>query len=265
MSTKFRTIFISDPAFEQGNLRLITVKSENLKGRNDISVYVPEDRSLKDLPVVMLLHGVYGSHSAWLYNAGIHQKMDSWIKNGEIKPMVLVMPSDGLWGDGSGYLPHSGFDFEKWIVEDVIAATHEMIPQVSTKSDIFISGLSMGGFGALRLGAKYGSVFKAFSGLSSITHLDQMKMFIEEDVTLMKQESVIEHSVLETLRANKGNYGPFRFDCGLDDTLLPANRELHQQLQENNIPHLYEEFPGGHEWSYWAKHVFRSINFFNNQ
>jgi hypothetical protein len=48
------------------------------------------------------------------------------IETGRIKPMVLVMPSDGLLNDGSGYFNHGDKDFEKWIVKDVVA----LIPEV---------------------------------------------------------------------------------------------------------------------------------------
>jgi poly(3-hydroxybutyrate) depolymerase len=54
---KFRTIEISDSQFEKDNLRMMTVKSSNLKGRGDIVVFVPP-KIQRDTPVVILLHGV---------------------------------------------------------------------------------------------------------------------------------------------------------------------------------------------------------------
>lgn len=76
------------------------------------------------------------------------------INRGELPPMVVVMPSDGLWGDGSGYLPHHGYDFEKWIAMDVPDAIEGKIAGVQKHSPLFIAGLSMGGFGALRIDRK---------------------------------------------------------------------------------------------------------------
>jgi hypothetical protein len=66
------------------------------------------------------------------------------IAAGEIPPLVLAMPSDGLWGDGSAYLPHLEQDFEKWIVEEVPLAAAEASDLVSAESPLFIAGLSMG-------------------------------------------------------------------------------------------------------------------------
>src|ERR1700761_6413784 len=180
---RFKTLEISNPHYECGNLRFITVKTPNLKGRGDICVYAPIT-NVPDvkLPIVILLHGVYGSAWSWPMSSGVHLKVDELIKSDELPPMILAMPSDGMWGDGSGYLPHSGYNFEKWIAEDVHDALIECIPAAKKDSPLFIAGLSMGGFGALRIGAKYGPKFRAIAGLSSITSLPQMKLFVEESL-----------------------------------------------------------------------------------
>src|ERR1700761_4160305 len=100
--SKFRTIEVSDPQFENDNLRLMTVKSANLKGRGDVCVYVPaETKATHTLPIVLLLHGVYGSAWSWPLRTGVHLLADKMIKAGELPPMIIAMPSDGLWGDGS--------------------------------------------------------------------------------------------------------------------------------------------------------------------
>ena len=53
-----------------------------------------------------------------------------------------------------------------------------------------------------------------------------------------------------------------RFDCGTEDSLLEANRELHFCLQAAGVPHEYSEFPGGHTWDYWERHLEDSLRFF---
>lgn len=146
----FRTIEVSNPRFCHEGLHQVTVKTTNLLGRGDISVFLPENVS-DPLPLVILLHGVYGSHWVWAMKAGVHRTAQRLIGDKKIKPLALAMPSDGLFGDGSGYLPHSGCDFEKWIVEDVPAAVQESFPERAFDDGaLFIAGLSMGGFGAKR-------------------------------------------------------------------------------------------------------------------
>lgn len=260
--SEFRTIGVSDPEYERDNLRFITVKTPNLKGRGDICVYVPHGtRAADTLPIVILLHGVYGSAWNWPLSAGVHFKVEKLIQNKELPPMILAMPSDGLWGDGSGYLPHSSFDFESWITEDVPNAVIEVINGASKKSPLFISGLSMGGFGALRIGAKYGSKFRAISGHSSITSLAQIKLFVEEPLKNYTQENLIDEDVLATFKYYN-DLPPIRFDCGTEDLLIKYNRDLHEKMVQGGIRHIYQEHPGGHEWPYWATHIVDSLKFF---
>lgn len=196
--------------------------------------------------------------------AGVHRTAQRLIDEKQIKPIALAMPSDGLFGDGSGYLPHSGYDFEKWIVDDVPAAVGEAFPDLIFDDEaVFIAGLSMGGFGAMRLGAKYPQRLRGFAGHSSITELAQMSQFVEEPLSIYRQEDADEGSVLAQMLKNKAHLPPFRFDCGLDDNLLSANRALHQQLLEHAIPHEYDEFAGGHEWTYWGKYIEQTLIFFD--
>jgi S-formylglutathione hydrolase FrmB len=268
MASTFRTLELSDPAYEQEGLRYITVKTPNLAGRGDLTVWLPPSDYInaESLPLVILLHGVYGSHWAWTMKGGAHRTAAHLIREGRIKPVMLAMPSDGLWGDGSGYLPHSGYNFEHWIIDDVPNAVAEALADTlptSFPQKIFIAGLSMGGFGALRLAAKYPDRFQAVSGLSSITHLSQLALFVEEPLRQYAQYDPVEESVAELIIHHREHLPPIRFDCGIDDDLIEHNRTLHRTLVEYGVPHEYVEYPGGHEWPYWEKHLADTLLFFN--
>ncbi|HYG78374.1 MAG TPA: alpha/beta hydrolase-fold protein [Planctomycetota bacterium] len=257
----FRTVEVSDPFYERDHLRHVTVKSTNLKGRGDLSVFVPPGCDKQKLPIVILLHGVYGSHWAWAYKGGAHATALKLIQQKRIRPMVLAMPSDGLWGDGSGYLPHASADYERWIIDDVPAAACEAAPNADPKT-FFISGLSMGGYGALRLGGKYPDRFRGISGHSSITQLEQLKHFVEEPLASYGPSSPEEQCATRWLIANKQKLPPLRFDCGRDDILLDANRKLHRDLEAAGVPHTYDEFSGAHTWPYWQEHLLDTLLFF---
>lgn len=263
LTPRFRSLEISNPSYENDNLRFITVKTPNLKGRGDICVYVPPGTGPGDtLPVVILLHGVYGSAWSWPYNSGVHLKTHELIESGELPPMVIAMPSDGMWGDGSAFLPIDGYNFEKWIAEDVPDALVECIRGVNKQSPLFISGMSMGGFGALRIGAKYGNKFRAISAHSSMTSLAQIKFFAEESLKQYAQDNTTEEDVLATFLYYRKQLPPIRFDCGNSDVLIKYNRALHKKMGSEGIPHIYHENAGGHEWSYWSKHIIQSLQFF---
>lgn len=264
--SKFRTVEESDERFETCNLKFMTVKTPNLQGRGDICVYVPPGiQAGQTIPIVLLLHGVYGSAWCWPYKAGIHLQANDMIEREEIPPMIIAMPSDGLWGDGSAYLPHNKCNFEEWIVKDVVNALVEKIAGATTASPLFIAGLSMGGFGALRIGAKYGNRFSGISGHSSITSLWQMKLFVEEDVENYYQFDQADEDVFFTFQRYQHHLPPVRFDCGTIDQLIDCNRNLHRQMQQENMPHVYEEYAGGHEWPYWERYIGESLRFFAKQ
>jgi enterochelin esterase-like enzyme len=244
----------------------VTFKSPALRGRADVTIYAPrEARDVSGAPLVLLLHGVYGSHWAWSLKGDAHGTLRRLIDGGAAPPMVLAMPSDGLWGDGSGYIRHGnpgGVDYERYIVDDVPACVREAVPAVTAASPVFVAGLSMGGFGALRLGAKYADRFRGVSGHSSITHFSQMSRFVEEPLSAYGDIPETEQSVLHWMTTNREKLPPVRFDCGTEDALVDDNRALHRALEAAGVPHTYQEFPGGHEWPYWQKHLADMLRFF---
>lgn len=250
----FRTFESSDVG-PQG-LRFATVKSAALGQRVDLTLWEPENAP-QNLPLVILLHGVYGSHWAWALKGQAHCTVQRLIASGAIPPMRLAMPSDGLWGDGSGYVAHStGKDFERWIVDEVPAAAGH-----NTGAPVFIAGLSMGGFGALRLAGKHPGRFAAAAGHSSITEVHQLKALIAETREEWS-DAAEDQSILAALISAKQALPPMRFDCGLDDPFLEANRTLHQALKSAGIVHEYAEHTGGHNWPYWTQHLEETLRFF---
>src|ERR1041385_1724045 len=209
---RFRTIEISDPRFESEGIREVTFKSPALGGRADLTLWVPEVPKRTKLHLVVLLHGVYGSHWAWTRKGGAHRTAAHLIGDGQSPPMVLAMPSDGLWGDGTWYLKLPWADYERYIVEEVPAAAAAAVAGLNTRSGACIAGLSMGGFGALKLGAKYPTRFAAISAHSPVTHMRQIGSMMEEGIGRFGPPAEPEQSVLHWLIANRDSLPPFRFD-----------------------------------------------------
>jgi putative tributyrin esterase len=268
----FRTFEISDPALAPEGLRFVTVKSAALRQRADLLVFVPRQvraqeegqagaAGLRDVPVALLLHGVYGSHWAWAFKGGAHHTAQRLIDDGAIPPLVLAMPSDGLWGDGSGYVAHAQQDFERWIVDEVPAATRQACAACTEASPLCIAGLSMGGFGALRLAGSYPQRFVAAAGHSSITDAAQIDGLVAESRAGWAAMPA-DQSVLAALLASPGPLPALRFDCGRDDPFIVANRQLHADLQAAGIEHQYAEHEGGHGWDYWSRHLEDTLRFF---
>lgn len=257
--SRYRNAELSPPVDGHG-VRLATLYSPALKRRGDLTLYLPESRPSERLPLLVLLHGVYGSHWNWWLMGKAPEIAREMLDAGEIRPFAIAMPSDGLWGEGSGYVPHRDFDAEAWIAEDVPGFVGEFVPEIGTKR-FYLAGLSMGGFGALRLGMKYASKVKGISAHSSVTSIEDLERFVSDPLDEYRNSGAENVSILHWVRENRAMLPPIRFDCGLEDSLLEANRTLHAALHEEEIPHTYEEYDGGHTWKYWQNHLRETYRF----
>lgn len=259
---RFRTLERSDPAIPMDGLQFLTAKSAALRQRADATVFVPpEARGIADLPIVILLHGVYGSHWAWALKGAAHVTAARLVAEGALPPVTLLMPSDGLWGDGSGYLAHRAQDFERWIVDEVPALAAAAVDGCTSRSPLLLAGLSMGGFGALRLAGKHPRRFAAVAAHSAMTDIAQFDALVEDDRGGWS-DAPADRSVLAALTAASAPLPPIRFDCGRDDPFVAGNRELHAALDAAGIAHRYVERDGGHDWPYWSAALADTLRFF---
>ena len=262
MSEPFASVELSDPRFERDGLRVITVASRALGRRADLCVWTPPlGATSAPLPLIILLHGAAGSAWSWPLRGGAHLTAGRLIETEEIAPVALAMPSDGMWGLGSGYVAHADADYERWIVDEVPAAAALADDHVTAASPLTIAGLSMGGFGALRLGAKYPDRFRGISAHSSVTTLGRLAEATGDRLDGLPGFGQPDGTALHWLELNAARLPPLRFDCGTDDHLLPGNRALHAALDARGIEHQYEEFAGGHDWPYWRLHLADTLRF----
>ena len=258
----FRTLERSDPAIAAAGLEFVTVKSLALGRRADVTLFVPPAaRGVDDLPIVVLLHGVFGSHWAWALKGRAHLTAARLVDQGALAPVALLMPSDGLWGEGSGYVQQAGTDAERWILDEMPALAREVVEGCTHRSPLLVAGLSMGGFGSLRLAGKHPTRIAAAAALSAITDASQFERLIEEDRAGWSA-SPADRSVLAALTGARAPLPPIRIDCGRDDPYIEANRELHGALLEAGIEHRYVEDEGGHDWLYWSATLEGVLRFF---
>lgn len=245
---------------------MVTVDSPALGGRGEFAIHTTAGVELPhDVPIVVLLHGVYGSCWNWSLMGGAHRTLDRLVHEGRVRAMVLAMPSDGLRGEGTAYLRHPDFDAEAWVMDDVVDAVVEMIGPATAASPLCLGGNSMGGFGAARLGLRHRERVAAVAMHSAITHLDQLVQFTVSDIGTEAGLDPPERDLLTTFDAGRGLVPPLYVDCGRSDPLAGANRELHDQLDRRGIAHQYAEFDGGHDWDAWSRRIEHSLAFFDRQ
>ena len=248
----------------RANTTTLTLHSSFLNKRENITVYHSGEITA-NTPIVILLHGVYGAHWVWMDLGGAHLVYEQ-LKQQGMGDFILVMPSDGSLWDGSAYLPLKDHgNFERWIVDDVINGVIDNIDGATSQSNVYLAGLSMGGYGALRLGAKYPSMFNGVSAHSSVTSLADLQQFIDKPVTDYQCEFIQESDLLYWMEKNAEILPPLRFDCGEMDSLYKSNLALCRSLDELNINYCFESLNGGHEWSYWHENLAKTLWFFDSQ
>lgn len=129
-----------------------------------VSVYLPPSYAVaaRRYPVLYLLHGFDGTDAAWLRGPqyqqfNIAQAMDSLIAAGAVREMIVVMPDARNRVGGSFYMdsPVTG-GWERFTARELVAWTDGRFRTLRSAASRAVAGHSMGGFGALRLAARYG-------------------------------------------------------------------------------------------------------------
>ena len=142
---------------------------------------------------------------------------------------------------------------------------HTMLPSSVDPKDNFIAGLSMGGYGALRLGLRHPERYSrigSFSGGVDIAGRYAAGTFSapgSEDV-FGPRESVPGSdldlfAVLQKRAAQGGELPPIYLSCGTKDALMADNRRLRAALEKAGYLVTWQEEDYGHEWRFWNRQV----------
>lgn len=207
-------------------------------------------------PVFYLLHGLSDDHTIWMRRTSLERHVNSL-------PLMVVMPDGGR----SFYCDAvEGPAHEKSLMQDVIGYVDRTFRTIPAREGRVIGGLSMGGYGALKLALKYPDRFcsvVSHSGALGIAH-EPFPPDLEPELTRLfgsHPQGGPEDVFALAARLDPAQRPAIRFDCGKEDFLLQQNRDFHEHLVRLGIPHEYEEFPGGHSWDYWDLHVQEAIAF----
>lgn len=213
----------------------------------------------KSYPIVYLLHGAWGDCTDWIKRAPIIAKYS------DMFDMLIVCP-DALvssWYFDSPEDP--AFKYETYISSELIQWIDEHYKTIKSPLGRAITGLSMGGHGALFLAFKHQDIFGAAGSMSGGVDLRPFSTSWDIPKRLGKYEDHPErweqNSVINLTYLLKPNSLAIIFDCGTSDFFKAVNDELHNKLLYMNIPHDYISRPGGHSWNYWANAVQYQLTF----
>ncbi|MCX7847405.1 MAG: esterase family protein [bacterium] len=220
-----------------------------------MNVILPEQIAGR-LPVYYLLHGLSDDYTAWQRRSNIERYVEGM-------PLIVVMP------DGGRYFYCDCVDgpqYESYMIKELIPYIDALFPTVRKRSGRAIGGLSMGGYGAVKLALKFPDLFISVNGHSGAYDIARRSEPVEGIPEWRQifgwQGAGGKDDVFELARRCDPTRRPaLRIDCGVDDFLLEANRRFHEHLVMLGYPHEYEEFPGAHTWAYWDAHVPEALAF----
>jgi S-formylglutathione hydrolase FrmB len=129
-----------------------------------------------------------------------------------------------------------------------------------------ITGLSMGGHGALYLAIKHKDIFGAAGSMSGGIDFRPfpdnwgIKKYLGDYNT--HKENWDRNVVVNLVDSLQNGELKIIFDCGVNDFFIQVNRNLHQKLLDKKIDHDYTERPGEHNWNYWNNSIKYQMLFF---
>ncbi len=241
----------------------VAVFSTKMKKEIKSVVIVPENYSKKKTyPVVYLLHGYSGNYSDWVKTVPSIKKLANQYQ------FLIVCPDGGF---SSWYIDSpidSTFQYESYVTKDVINYVDSHYSTIKDRNFRAITGLSMGGHGALYLAIRNKDLFAHAGSMSGGVDLrsssrkyDIAKRIGDIDTNSREWDN---RSVVNMVSSLKNKELDLIIDCGISDFFYQINAALHRRLVALNIDHDFIERPGAHNWEYWANSVQYQFLFFNN-
>ena len=212
-------------------------------------------------PVVYLLHGCGGNYASWITIKPELPQLASQYN------LIIVCP-DGLINSWYWNSPlNKDMQFEDYISDEVIRYTDSHYRTIADRSARAISGLSMGGHGAMWNAIRHRNVFGAAGSISGGLDIrpfpTNWKMQNQLGEFAANKKRWDEHTVINLIPSLKDGDLAIIIDCGIDDFFLEVNRRAHQSLLDHNIKHDYIERPGAHNNAYWNNSIDYQLLFFH--
>lgn len=238
------------------------LKSTHIAVADTVWVFTPSDYShdpAKQFPVVYLLHGWMGSYHQWNDITSCQSLADHY-------GFILVCP-DGLidsWYINSPAIKGSQYtDFFFLDLVPFIAKNYRIDP-----GNVFITGLSMGGHGALYLFAQKPDLFRSAGSLSGVTDLsfcwNEYGISDHLGISDNKPDSkaLAAFSVTGNIDKIAAPKKKIIFSCGGSDRFYKLNTRFKRLCDKHRIDATYLISPGGHDYPYWKSAIGAHLEFF---
>jgi len=248
-------------------------------------IYLPpsyEASGTRRYPVLYFLHGLNENEMRWSTRGETDLKLDKMIADKAIGEFIVAIPMSAT----TSFYTNARNGTAPW--ED--AVVKEFIPLIestyrvnATRATRGISGISMGGYGALKIAMKHPEMFGSVSSHSAALvpdfnsttvtgrRLDQFKALFDNiygigfaaggtlDLTYWNANNPLE--LVKDITKLQGM--KIYFDCGTEDEygFYGGQQVLDDLLTKASYPHTAALYPGEHGWDYAKQHTQQSLHF----
>jgi putative tributyrin esterase len=209
-------------------------------------------------PTLYLLHGLSDDHTIWMRRTSIERYASAM-------GLAVVMPAvnRSFYTD----MPN-GHRYWEFVSEELPALAQSFFPLSDRREDNFVAGLSMGGYGAMKLGLICHERFAAAASLSGVTDVrwavenvsgNEFRWLLGEPSSITGTKADLFHLAKELKESGKEQPKLYQC-CGTEDFLYDVNVRFRDHVRELGLELTYEEEPGVHSWGYWDEKIQAVLN-----
>ncbi|NLB68807.1 MAG: esterase family protein [Lentisphaerae bacterium] len=204
----------------------------------------------RKMPTLYLLHGLSDDHTIWQRRTSIERYASKYY-------LAIVMPN----GHRSFYTDmKSGRAYFTYISEELPNLMETFFPLSGERSERFIAGLSMGGYGAFKIAINLPGRYAAGAALSAVFNVNrreqspEFKAIFGDGVSGTPDDmyASVDKLIAETPEEKLPKLYQF---CGTEDHLYGDNQEFREYSAKAGLPIEYSEGSGGHSWDVWDEQI----------
>jgi S-formylglutathione hydrolase FrmB len=227
----------------------------------------------RSFPVLYFLHGL-GDNEQFFVHSGAWNLVEDMRDKGQLKDFLIATPN----ARSTFYInARDGKErYEDFLLQEFFPYVEKHYRVAAGRANRAISGISMGGYGALYLAFRHPQLFSSVSAHSAAL-IQKLPTFLAGALPDSPRARVLgnafgnppdpvfwqAHNPLVIARtANLAGLHIY-FDCGdRDDFGFEAGAiALDKVLTSRQIPHEFHIYPGRHDASYFAEHLPASLEF----
>lgn len=232
----------------------IDVFSPSMNKKVPTTVVLPNGYSEdKKYSVIYTLHGWSGNHRNYPEKTALGELADKY--------HVIYVSTDGnydSWFVDSEVKPDS--KYHTFIAKELVPYIDQNYATIAAKEHRAITGLSMGGFGALYIGVNNQDLFGYIGSMSGGVIPQQYQH--NWGISAVINKNWENYNITDLAHRFIFSKTQIIIDCGIDDFFIEPNRALHKKLLDLNVKHTYIEKPGSHTWDYWRESIHQHTFFF---